>query len=167
MASLAAATGLIIMAPDQGLLPPVIVLTVMLSIKWLLDKANYRSEKIEHLTEGHFSILIRDGVLQTDEMLQTRMSREQLFAQLRESGIIHLGKVKRMYIEANGAFTVIKDKGNNPGLPVIPGWDKDFLAGLHRVNDMDVCSHCGNIKERQSDACKNCNALPTEHPVTD
>jgi uncharacterized membrane protein YcaP (DUF421 family) len=167
MASLAAATGLVIMAPDRGLLPPIIVLLVMLLVKGFVDKKNYTSIRFERWTEGMYSILIKDGVLQTHEMKKTRMSREQLFAQLRESGIIQLGKVKRFFMEANGAFTLVKEEQSQPGLAVIPDWDIEFLSALSRTPDMHICGYCGEKKEKPEIPCSNCHSSDTQHPVTD
>jgi uncharacterized membrane protein YcaP (DUF421 family) len=165
IASLAAATGLVIMAPDRGLLPPVIVLIVMLSIKWLIDKKNYRSLKFERFTEGMYSILVKDGVLQMHEMKETRMSREQIFAQLREGGITNLGMVKRLFIEANGSFSLVKEKEGRPGLPVLPPWDTAFLDELKRSEEVKICSHCGNIKKEKEVTCTECHSTAWEHPV--
>lgn len=166
IASLAAATGLVIMAPDRGLLPPVIVLIVMVVIKRIIDTRNYHSQKFERFTEGMYSILIKDGVLQTHEMKQTRMSREQVFAQLREAGITHLGLVKRLFIEANGSFSLVKQKDEQPGLPVLPPWDIDFLSSLKRSKGIEVCSHCGHMKKNNDADCPECHFTQWEESVT-
>ena len=168
IASLAAATGLVIMAPDRGLLPPVIVLIVMVGVKWLMDKRNYRSKKFERFTTGMYSILVKDGVLQTHEMRETRISREQLFAQLREGGVTHLGHVRRLFIEANGLFSLVKEKegSEKPGLPVIPSWDKEFLSSLTKTPNVEVCGHCGHTKRTNETVCPECRANTWVHPVT-
>src|ERR1700709_2065014 len=68
MATLAAATGLVILAPDRGILPAVIVFLVLIGCKRIVDRKNYRDEKFESLTEGNMSTLVKDGVLQLKEM---------------------------------------------------------------------------------------------------
>lgn len=40
----------------------------------------------------------------------------------------HLGSIKRVYMEANGAFTIIKDDEQKPDLLILPDWDKDFIT---------------------------------------
>lgn len=165
IASLAAATGLVVMAPDKGLLEPVIVLGVMVSIKWVIDRMNYRSARFEKLTVGHYGVLVKNGVLHTHEMMETRISKEQLFAKLRGSGIVHLGMVKRLYIEANGKFSLVKDTEKRTGLAVIPAWDHDFIDRLPHASAIIVCSHCGKEKEKAQERCTNCGVTEWEHPV--
>jgi len=165
IASLAAATGLAIMAPERGLLPPVIVLIVMLSLKWLMDKLNYRNEHFEYLTEGKIGTLVKDGVLQLDEMKKTRISKEQLYAHLRGSGIAQLGAVKRLFMEANGSFTLVEEEKPQPGLAVMPDWDKEFLEELTVVNTSTVCGHCGHTRRDNEKNCRHCGANQWQYPV--
>jgi uncharacterized membrane protein YcaP (DUF421 family) len=157
MATLAAATGLVIMDPQRGLLPPLIVLGVILFIKWIVDKGNYRSERLEFITEGHYSTLIEDGVLNTHEMKKVRLSKEQLFAQLRGLNIIHLGTIKRLYMEANGAFSIVKSNEKKPGLPVIPPEDTAFINEFNR-SDRKACKHCGHLQRQGENNCSNCGS---------
>jgi uncharacterized membrane protein YcaP (DUF421 family) len=156
LSTLAAATGLVILAPDRGLIPPLIVIGVIIGIKRWIQKRNIRSEKFEFLTEGHLTTLVYDGVLQLKPMQDARISKEQLFAQLRGQEIIHLGMVKRVYHEANGSFTVIKAANALPGLPVIPEWDRDFLNEQKRSTEATVCTHCGKKREPREEHCANC-----------
>jgi uncharacterized membrane protein YcaP (DUF421 family) len=156
ISTLAAATGLVIMDPQRGLLPPLIILGVILSIKWVIDKGNFKNERLEHFTEGHYSVLVENGVLNLEEMKKVRLSKEQLFAQLRESNMLHLGTIKRFYIEANGSFSIIKSKEKKPGMPVIPSWDTDFINELPRSGH--VCARCGYLQQGDELICRNCES---------
>ncbi len=156
MATLAAATGLIILAPDRGILPAIIVFLVLILFKRIVDRKNYRNEKFEYLTEGHISVLVKDGVLQLDEMEKTRITQEQLFAQLRSGEIIHLGTVKRLYLEVSGGFSILESTEPRPGLAVIPDWDKDFLAEQKKSPDKVCCRNCGSIYPKGKTICNTC-----------
>jgi uncharacterized membrane protein YcaP (DUF421 family) len=156
LSTLAAATGLVILAPDRGLIPPLIVIGVIIGIKRWVQKKNIRSENFEFLAEGHLTTLVYDGVLQLKPMQDARISKEQLFAQLRAQEIMHLGMVKRVYHEANGSFTIIKAENAFPGLPVIPEWDQDFLAEQKRSGESNVCTHCGKRQQLEENNCANC-----------
>src|SRR3982751_6916248 len=57
LSTLAAATGLVILAPDRGLIPPLIVIAVIIGIKRWVHKKNIRSEKFEFMSEGHLTTL--------------------------------------------------------------------------------------------------------------
>lgn len=158
MATLAAATGLIILAPDRGILPAVIVFLVLIGCKRIVDRKNYRDEKFESITEGNMSTLIKDGVLQLEEMEKTRITQEQLFAQLRSGSIIHLGSVKRLYLEVSGAFSIVKNNEPKPGLSVIPDWDKDFLNEQEKSPDTISCCICGSTYPKGETKCKVCGS---------
>jgi len=167
MATLAAATGLVILAPDRGILPAVIVFLVLLISKRFVDNKNYRNESFEDLTEGHMSILIKDGVLQLQEMKDTRITREQLFAQLRAKEVIHLGTVQRMYMEVSGSFSLVKKEKSTPGLAVIPDWDKDFLKEQTISSDTLVCANCGTLNEKKLNKCTCCKSNELKEALMD
>ncbi len=158
VATMAAATGLIILAPDRGMLPPLVVLFVLIVIKWAVHKLTYRFPKTEDTTEGSMSTLVTDGVMQLQEMKKTRISAEQLFSQLRGGGIRQLGAVRRLYMEANGSFTVIKNEEPVPGLAVIPAWDSELLARFRKVEEAQVCKICGTPVILPGGACKTCGS---------
>jgi uncharacterized membrane protein YcaP (DUF421 family) len=89
-------------------------------------------------------------------MQDARISKEQLFAQLRGQNILHLGMVKRVYHEANGSFTIIKAENASPGLPVIPEWDQDFITEQKMSEGSMICIHCGKQRQKDEDGCANC-----------
>jgi hypothetical protein len=99
-----------------------------------------------------------------DLMKKVRISRERLFAQLRGENIVHLGMVKRLYMEANGAFTLIQNEEPTPGLMVLPDWDKEFVTEKLKPADVTVCKNCGPRKPAHvaplngSAKCPNCKA---------
>jgi len=55
-----------------------------------------------------------------------------LFAQLRGEGVKQLGEVKRLYFEANGSFSLIKKDHPQPGLIIIPGFDKELSEAQNK-----------------------------------
>ncbi|MGN6494846.1 MAG: DUF421 domain-containing protein [Agriterribacter sp.] len=156
IATLAAATGLVILAPERGLIPPLIVIAVVLCIKWLTHIFGKKHPTLEKVAEGTLSVLIDNGVLRLHEMKKTRISQEQLFAQLRQSQIMHLGTVKRLYLEANGSFSIVKNKEPFPGLAVLPEWDQEFIDEQPQ-SESQVCGYCGNIREKSQHTCPVCD----------
>lgn len=165
IATIAAITGLVLLSHDRGLLPPVVAMGLILMIQYFVNRRNYRNAHFEEVTEGKQGTLVKDGVLQWKAMAEVRVSKEQVFAQLRDAGIIHLGSVKRLYMEANGAFSVIENATPGPGLPVIPDWDTDFLAEQQEFTTWRVCSNCGAQQPQQSH-CPVCNNTVWQYPVT-
>jgi uncharacterized membrane protein YcaP (DUF421 family) len=156
LVSLAAAIGVPLGAPDRGLLPAVVIaFVVVFTERWIASKT-YRSQSFEKISQGNIDMLIKDAVIDFKAMKRIGLSRERLLSQLRSLGIKQLGKVERLYMEANGSFTLIKQKEPRPGLSIIPRWDNEFQARLKKSEQILVCQHCGHTKELPFDIKSRC-----------
>lgn len=163
MFSLAAAIGVPMLAPDRGLLPSFVITVVVVVLGRLVAEWSFRNEKFETRVQDELTILVADGTMLLPQMERTRISKQRLFSELRGSAVRHLGEVKRMYFEANGAFTLMRDEDPKPGLSVIPEQDPDFF-NEQKHSDMKVCSHCGHHRpESKGGQCPNCGK---DHWVT-
>jgi uncharacterized membrane protein YcaP (DUF421 family) len=157
LVSLAAAIGVPILAPDKGILSAVVIAIVVVSISKMTARWSAKNQKVEAFTQGTLDVLVQDCVMQVKTMTRTRISKERVMAELRSEKITHLGEVKRLFIEANGTFTLIKENPPRPGLAVIPESDTGFLNQLPR-STMRVCRNCGNPNpaDDQEMICDNC-----------
>lgn len=157
LVSLASAIGFPLLAPDRGLLPALLISLIVVGITWLIAKISFNNKRFEDLLHGTPSILIENAVMSYKEMEHARISRERLFAHLRSEGILHTGEVKRVYLETNGAFCVLKNEAPEPGLMVIPDWNKDFATKKLRVSDTVICKNCGQKKSHLNrNSCHGC-----------
>lgn len=158
LASLAAAIGVPMLAPDRGILPAIIIAAVVVSTTRLIARLGSRSEKFEDVTQGSIAILVEDSVLQMNNMQQAQITRERLLAQLRSEQVLHLGQVKRLYIEATGSFSIILQPESKPGLLVLPKRDREFIEQEVEWTDTIICHRCGSRAEdtRRQDTCTNC-----------
>jgi uncharacterized membrane protein YcaP (DUF421 family) len=161
MVTLAACIGVPLQAPDRGLLPAIVIAIVVVTIgRWVAAKA-FKDQKFEKLSQGNIDILVKDSVLDLKRMKEVRITRERLVAQLRHLNIDQLGKVKRLYIEANGSFTLIKEQEPKPGLSLMPHWDDDYNQRFKKRDDLCVCEICGLTKEqpvKPDNNCDNCGS---------
>ena len=159
MVSLAAAIGVPLQAPDRGLLPAIVIaIVVVFTERWIASKA-YKSQKFEKFSQGNIDLLVKDAVIDFQTMKKVRITRERLLARLRASGIKQLGKVERLYMEANGSFTLIEQKEIQPGLSIIPAWDENYHQRFKKT-DILVCLTCGYPQKNSCDhsvICPNCN----------
>ncbi len=165
ISTLAAAIGIPLFTPDRGVLPGFIIGGIVVLVQRMVAYLGRKNERIERLTQGKISTLIHDGCLQMKEMKKTRITREQLFAQLRVQKIIHLGEVKRVFMEANGAFTIIRNPKKQPGLSVLPSFDKEFLEEQDAAGEITLCSYCGDDASPGQASCSNCGRSETTHAV--
>lgn len=145
LVSLAAAIGVPLQAPDRGLIPAIIIAFVIIFFQILISKYATLNQRFEQLTQDDFSILVEDSRMNLDKMIDTRISRERLFAQLRSSGITHLGLVKRLYLEANGSFTLVRNTEQQPGLNILPEKDPEYASEVHKSSGYQTCYTCGYI----------------------
>jgi uncharacterized membrane protein YcaP (DUF421 family) len=143
--------------PDRGIAQGFVVLFCILiflrGINWL----GFRSSRFEKIVQGEASILVKDGVLDLHELNRTKITQQQVFEILRSKKIYQLGKVKRLYLEACGIFSVYTEEEPRPGLPLFPPDDQSILAEQKKPEHASVvCINCGNRKEEPEEACKNC-----------
>ncbi|QNF35203.1 DUF421 domain-containing protein [Adhaeribacter swui] len=154
LVSLAAANGVAILAPDRGLLPVLIIAVVIIGFQKFIAWRTYNNPRMEQYAMGDLDVLVKDGVLQLECLQHCRMSQEQVFAQCRFEQIDNLGKVKRAYLEANGAFTILKNQEKKAGLSILPNWDKEFKDTQQVAANTYACCNCGytvpNLKQAQN-----------------
>jgi len=104
--------------PDRGLLQGFVVMLCILLFLRGINWIAFHNGRFEKLVQGEASILIKDGVLNLKELNRTKISQQQVFEMLRAKQIYHLGKVKRLYLEACGIFSVYQEEQPKPGLPL-------------------------------------------------
>jgi uncharacterized membrane protein YcaP (DUF421 family) len=144
--------------PDRGLLHGALVLACLLGLFRFFNWLAFKYQRAEQLTRGQVVILVTDGVLNLKDMADTKISREQLFANLRAEKIQHLGQLKRVYLEGNGEFSLYPQTPPRPGLSILP--DKD--TAIHHAEPGDVgqqaCQRCGHPESDAPapDQCPRC-----------
>jgi uncharacterized membrane protein YcaP (DUF421 family) len=131
--------------PERGVLQGAFILFMILLFHQWLALAGVTSRKRERIIQGKLSIFVKDGIIQIDEVRKTGVSRAQLIAELRRKSIYNLGKVKRMYMEACGIFSVFTEERDRPGLSLLPVED-DSIHLIQKKPDqkLKACTSCGN-----------------------
>lgn len=159
MLTLGAIVSVAMQVPDRGITLSMFVLFCTIAFQRGLSWLGVKSAGIEELTQGRISTLVKDGVLDLKEMGRCRISRQQLFAELRSSGIYNLGDVRRVYLEACGVFTTVKMHTPAPGLPTLPPGDNEALSLLNYTGNI-ACTNCGNAvaNEPSVKTCPRCGA---------
>lgn len=152
--TLGAIVGSPMQIPDRGLLIGIFILVLALIFQWFMGYLSFTNIKLETLTQGQVSMLVKDGILNVEQMRHDRISRRQLYASLRARKIHHLGQVQRVYLEATGEFSIVRSKETRPGLSVFPANDASIDIDK-KTNNVFACAHCGNISRTQG-SCENC-----------
>lgn len=161
--SLGSAIGVPLLSPSNGMLAAFIITFIIIVFTRLFSWLAVRNRGFEKAVLGSKESLVDDGILNIKNMKDARITRERLFAQLRFEHMTQLGMVKRMYIEASGTFTVIENEKPQPGLLLLPDWDKEFVAEMTEQTDKVICVECGDVKPEAIPAnekgkCPHCGA---------
>lgn len=147
--------------PQTGLLLCAMILVCALVFQRGLNFLEYKSERFEQVSQGTLSILVKNGVMQLDEMHRTKVSRQQLFAALRNNEIHNLGDVDRVYLEACGLISIYRRSEPRAGLPIFPP-DDASIAGFQQngIGNTLVCANCGTVPETpdKNQHCPVCDA---------
>lgn len=159
MITLGAIIALPMQDPTTGLLPGIIILLCVLSFQRVSNWLSFKNSKIDAVVQGKATLLVKDGVLSLKEMRKAALSHEQLYSQLREKNIRHLGQVERVYLEASGAFSVFQFNEPKPGLSLIPAKDKKLSVNPAESDSYCACKNCGYVMEEEVEkriSCSNC-----------
>jgi uncharacterized membrane protein YcaP (DUF421 family) len=158
--TLGAAIGVPLESPEHGLLAALIVLAIAVSYQRLIGHTTFRHRRAVALLEGAPSVLVRDGIVDVGALKHLSMSRERLFAMLRQAKILQMCQVKRAYLEANGQLSIFMDDQAPSGLSLLPGEDQVKYREQFADPNAHACRSCGFVEreERPEAACPNCHS---------
>ncbi|WP_256009152.1 DUF421 domain-containing protein [Desertivirga xinjiangensis] len=147
--------------PDRGILQGIVILIFVLLVQRGLNLLEFKHKKVEKLTQGDITVLVEDGMLNLKNMKRSRISKQQVFSELRKNEIYNLGTVKRMYHEACGLFSIYRYDEERPGLSVFPPADASKYDSMQKngQSDLMTCCLCGYTKSDpdEADHCKSCD----------
>ena len=131
--------------------PLLYVLVVFVVIIALYVLANYFTDKyprVERLLEGAPELIIAEGEINVEAFAGTSLTAQELFGQLRQHQVEHLGQVRRVYLEATGEVSAFffAPADERPGLPIWPElyhypWQMLPTAGRY------ACHACATVRE--------------------
>lgn len=149
---------------DVPLLPAMLVVAVIVVMSRGYAELMNRSERFETFVEGTPHRMVRDGVIEVDELARASIAREELFERLRLRGIEHLGQVRAAYLEQNGQFSVFAfERGAElRGMAIEPPFD---IHSRHPIEEgmaaprssPYACDRCGRVRDvRANESLRRC-----------
>jgi uncharacterized membrane protein YcaP (DUF421 family) len=147
--ALGSAVGDAMFYPDVPLLHAMAVVTVVVLANKGLDCTIARFKAAERAIDGTPEELMRDGKFVLPFLKSSTMGPSEVFQELRERGIEHLGQVGRCYVEADGGLAVFLAKEPQPGLPIVPPWELQhpqrlYMPGVLPRSGPVSCFRCGH-----------------------
>jgi len=145
---------------DVGILPAMVVFSVIILMYRFVTWLTGKSKKFEEFMEGKTECLISDGKFSISTFEKESLAQDEFFAELRLRSIEHLGQVKFAYLETSGEVSVFyyEDEDVLPGLPIVP---QLFLNKSKKIpaEGLYSCTFCGNteVQKTGTATCKVCN----------
>ena len=133
---------------DVGIIPALIVFTVVVGLYRAVTWLSAKYLPFEQLIEGKPLYLIREGQFSIEDFDKEDLSQDEFFAELRINNVEHLGQVRNAIVETSGSISLLyyEDKDVKPGLPLYP--DLYLKKGVE-INHpgLHACAYCGNTEE--------------------
>ncbi|PZX54784.1 DUF421 domain-containing protein [Algoriphagus chordae] len=157
--SLGSAAGDPMFYEDVALLPAILVFVIVISLYKFITYLTGRFEKVEEFVEGKPVKLIENGRILYQSFRKESLAYNELFSQLRQNSVSHLGQVELAYLETSGDLSVFyfPDEKVLFGLPILPNI-YDFPCKEFKEGKLYSCTHCGEIEIElnENTACQIC-----------
>ena len=99
------------MTITNGLVLVATIVVTSVALDWLA----FRFERVRRFVHPERKPLVVDGRMLRKTMNEELITEDELFTQLRMNGVEDLAEVKAVYLEGNGAISVIKRSGGDDG----------------------------------------------------
>lgn len=158
--SLGSAAGDPMFYKDVGILPALIVFTMIVGLYSLITYIIGKNSKFERLMEGKPICLIKNGVFSIRNFTKEALGSDEFFAELRMQGVSQLGQIEEAIVESSGNISIFyfADQEVKYGLPIMP----DSLdSWSQKITDTDIyaCTFCGyteKLKPTTKYTCPEC-----------
>lgn len=139
--------------PDVPLVHGMLVVALVVGFQRFVTMLTARNRDLGTILEGVSHRIVVDGMFDLKGIEATRLSDREIFAELRQSGVEHLGQIRRAYLELDGEVSVLKyvEGEERPGLLFM--WDQQ--------SQPNMMVRSGDKVEPGHYACCNCGF--TEH----
>jgi uncharacterized membrane protein YcaP (DUF421 family) len=145
---------------DVGILPALIVFSMVVGLYSLVTYMIGKNKKFERLVEGKPVCLIKEGRFMIDNFEKEILGEDEFFAELRMQSVSQLGQIEEAIEESSGNISVFfyPNEEVKYGLPIMPD---SLKATQKKINDTDhySCIFCGyteKLKPIAKYACPQC-----------
>jgi uncharacterized membrane protein YcaP (DUF421 family) len=146
--ALGSAAGDAMFYDDVPMLHVAVVFVMVSGLYLLFNRLTEWYPKFSDWLEGAPVLLIEDGEVKHEALEKQNLTQKELFGELRQYQVEHLGQVRRAYIEATGNVSVyfFADEDVRAGLPI---WPERKAQKRHRVEEAGshACACCGHVQE--------------------
>ena len=146
---------------DVGLLPGILVFSIVFGLYRLITFLINRSGKFERFVEGRPTCIVQDGCFLVKNFEDEPIATDEFFSQLRLHSVSHLGQVQQAILETNGESSIYyyPDEEVKYGLPIIPALLEEKLKAIPS-EDYYSCCYCAytvKLKPSPEQICPCCH----------
>ena len=106
-------------SPDKKMINSIYPVLLLLGIQLLSSYISLKSKKFRDIVDGDPTLIIKDGMIQEEEMRKQRYNLDDLFQQLREQQVGSVREVSYAYLEPSGNLSVFTYENTQPVLALI------------------------------------------------
>ena len=100
----------------QGFTQAAVVMFALFVVQFVIAKVRKKSETFEEAIQNDPVLLMIDGRFCTEAMRQTRVSRSDIIAKLRESNTMSFDEVRAVVLETTGDISVMHGPNLDPAI---------------------------------------------------
>lgn len=104
---------------EKPILQTIFPILILLGIQFLNSIIALKSKKFRDLVDGDPSLIVRDGVINEEEMKKQRYNLDDLFQQLREERVPSIQNIAYAYLEPSGKLSIFLKEEDPLVLPLI------------------------------------------------
>ena len=158
--TLGSAAGDVSFYEDVPVVPVAMVFLTLLAMYRLTTFAISRSKRLEGWMDGKPVTVIEDGLYKLESLEGLNMSSSELFMELRQKGVEHLGQVRLAILETDGDVSLFffERERVQPGLSVLPPPHREVVREA-RLDALYCCIRCGlpaRLSAGQRAECSRC-----------
>lgn len=171
--ALGSAVGDAMFYDDVPLMVALAVITIVVVINKLLDKAIVHSQTAEDLIDGQPVPLVRNGKIACEGTSRRDLGDDEVKAILRQAGVSNLGQVEHAFLEISGSASVFRFDRPRPGLAIVPPRELSPPLPLtdpaRAPGGLACCAVCGHLAPAAAvlpdTSCANCGKRVWTAPV--
>jgi uncharacterized membrane protein YcaP (DUF421 family) len=133
---------------DVPLLYVFVVFVVIITLYVLANFLMNKYPGVERIFAGAPELIIEEGEIDAVAFKKASLTTQELFGQLRQHQVEHLGQVRRVYLEATGEVSafLFEPKDERPGLPI---WPEIYHHPLYELPSAGqyACYVCATVRE--------------------
>ncbi|SOC36407.1 DUF421 domain-containing protein [Ureibacillus acetophenoni] len=120
---------------EKELLPTIFPIILLFLIQYFNSLLALKSKKVRDLIDGDPSLVVKNGVINEEEMRKQRYNLDDLFQQLREERVPSIKNIAYAYLEPSGKLSVFLKDDDPLIIPLIV--DGDVIERHLRMIDKD------------------------------